>query len=132
MSEATIEKKKEGFISISAFADVFSSQGYIRPQLYCIDGFHLGVVAGNHAFSTPRAPNARKYSHVEVVRPSQTCENLLQYAQDPGSPCETSYGFVPVKAVEALIESHGGVDWDTTVQHAHANAVPLLNRLKPE
>jgi hypothetical protein len=129
MSEATLETSTD-FISISAFADAFSSQGYIRPRLHCASGFTLGVVADKYAFSTPRAVNARKYSHVEVVRPSEVCESLTQYAQDPQTPCETSYAFVPVKEVEALIAIHGGIDWAETLAGAHANAVPFLNKLK--
>lgn len=129
MSEVTVEKK-QGFINVSTFADAFSAQSYIRPRLHCIDGFNLGVVAGNHAFSTPRALNARKYSHVEVAHPSEPCESLSQFAQDPNSPDDTNYAFVPVKDVEALIASHGGLDWDCTLEHAHANAVTILKRIK--
>jgi hypothetical protein len=129
MSKVTIETEK-GFINVSTFADAFSAQSYIRPRLHCTDGFNLGVVAGNHAFSTPRALNARKYSHVEVVHPSEPCAALLQFAQDPNAPDDTSYAFVPVKDVEALIASHGGLDWDRTFEQAHANAVTILKRLK--
>jgi hypothetical protein len=117
-------------ISISGFADAFSAQAYIRPRLYCSDGFSFGVVAGTHASSTPRAVNARKYSHVQVVQLSEVHEPLLQYAEDPATPCDSTYAFVPVKEVEAVIESHGGLDWATTLECAHANALPLLKRLQ--
>lgn len=44
----------------------------------------------------------------EVGFPNQREELLMPYAEDPETPTETVYGYVPVTLVEQIIEKHGG------------------------
>lgn len=44
----------------------------------------------------------------EVGFPNQREELLMPYAEDPKTPTETVYGYVPVTLVEQIIEKHGG------------------------
>ncbi|MBF4625509.1 hypothetical protein [Clavibacter sp. VKM Ac-2872] len=89
-------------------------------QITCQDGFGLSVVAGYGAYCEPRpdwpgsgAPRdyPGPYARVEVGFPTERPEPWAEWdawCEDPASPTETVYDFVPVAAVRALIELHGG------------------------
>lgn len=93
--------------------------------IHCADGFTLSVVAGPGDYCHPwpsllpsrpthdtvPADYPGPYTRVEVGFPSERPEpwsTWEQYAEDPGSPTHTVYGYVPVELVRALIDSHGG------------------------
>lgn len=89
-------------------------------SIVCVDGFKLSVIAGAGAYCSPRpslhdgdvpVDFAGPFSQVEVGYPSERPEPWSEwerYCESPGSPTDTVYGYVPVKLVRALIESHGG------------------------
>lgn len=91
-----------------------------RPNsITCKDGFRLSVIAGNGTYCDPRpdwfngvpADYAGPYTHVEVGFPSERPEpwaDWVEWCESPDNPTGTVYGQVPVDAVRALIDSHGG------------------------
>lgn len=98
-------------------------------RIRCRDGFSLSVIAGAGTYSRPRpalldlgdTPNFMydvdadyrgPYTAVEVGFPSERPEPWAgcweTHCEDPNSPTDTVYGYVPVEMVRALIEAHGG------------------------
>ena len=46
---------------------------------------------------------------VELGFPNEPDDAILEYAEDPGMPTDTVYGFVPIDLAEELIQKHGGI-----------------------
>lgn len=84
---------------------------YERPRQWieCKDGFTVSVQAGEYLYCAPRENGADEYECVELGYPSAEDELILDYAEDPGEPTETVYGYVPIDIVVKLIEKHGGI-----------------------
>lgn len=82
-----------------------------RPKwgkVHCADGFSMSVQASQRAYCNPRSDTG-PWSEVEVGYPSAYEHCLQPYAEDPGRPTETVYGYVPNKLVRSIIEVHGGL-----------------------
>jgi hypothetical protein len=79
----------------------------LAPRIKCKDGFSLSVQATHGAYCQPRN-NYGPWYQVEVGYPSAEPELIMEYAEDPDTPTDTVYGYVPVELVEQLIELHGG------------------------
>ena len=74
----------------------------------CADGFNMSVQASQRAYCNPRS-NTGPWDSVEVGYPSAYELCLMPYAEEPGRPTETVYGYVPNKLVHSVIETHGGL-----------------------
>lgn len=79
----------------------------ITPRIECADGFSLSVQANSGAYCSPRS-NMGPWREVEVGFPSAPPEYIMERAEDPDTPTETVYSYVPVYLVEQLIHLHGG------------------------
>ena len=82
-----------------------------KPQwdrLYCNDGFNMSVQAGRSHYSTPRS-DVGPWTEFEIGYPSDWDVLLAPYAEDPGEPTETIYGYVPLDVVEGVVMNHGGL-----------------------
>jgi hypothetical protein len=75
--------------------------------IVCSDGFRMSVQADDAKYCTPRNDNG-PYTHAEVGFPSQYDMHLQPYAEEPKTPTETVYGYVPAIVIRLCIESHGG------------------------
>lgn len=81
----------------------------VRPHIYCEDGFEMSVQAGDGLYSAPRENlESGEYTACEVGFPNRKEELLMPYAEDPKTPTESVYGYVPVEVIERIIEKHGG------------------------
>lgn len=80
---------------------------HLCPHIECADGLRLSVQASHFHYCVPRTDGG-PYSSVEVGFPSERIEELMPYADEPESPTQTVYGYVPVEIVEAVIKAHGG------------------------
>ncbi len=78
------------------------------PSIQCKDGTTLSVQASQSHYSTPRQDKG-PYTHVEVGFPSVTPPASWKPYADGDYPSDV-YGWVPLEAVAAFIESHGGID----------------------
>ena len=78
-------------------------------QVVCADGFTMSVQAHDGAYCSPRMSGAPKYTHVEVGFPSEREELLIEFAEEPRSPTQTVYGYVPVQIVTIVLAKHGGI-----------------------
>ena len=74
----------------------------------CADGFSMSVQAGKGSYCSPR-DDSGPYDSVEVGFPSSYDYYLHEYAEDPGKPTDTVYGWVPADTVMMCIEAHGGM-----------------------
>lgn len=87
----------------------YNSKG--RPEwelVRCADGFSMSVQASQYNYCNPRS-NTGPWESVEVGFPSAYEHCLQPYAEDPGRPSETVYGWVPNKLVRSIVEVHGGL-----------------------
>ena len=74
----------------------------------CADGFSMSVQASRGSYCSPR-DDSGPYDSVEVGFPSSFDVYLHQYAEDPGKPTDTVYGWVPADTVIMCIDAHGGM-----------------------
>jgi len=79
-------------------------------RLICADGYNVSVQASEFHYCSPRTymPDGA-YSAWELGFPTAHDELLDNYAEEPGNPTETVYGWVPTEIVDALIARHGGL-----------------------
>lgn len=75
--------------------------------IVCADGFSMSVQASATNYCSPRTDSG-PYDSVEVGYPNRTEQLLLQWAEDPGDPTGTVYGYVPSLVVWDVINKHGG------------------------
>lgn len=78
-----------------------------RPPLRCKDGFELSVQASEAHYCTPHS-NRGPWTTVEVGYPSAPLPQLCHLAT-VGSSDNQLYGYVPLTAVQAVIDAHGGI-----------------------
>jgi hypothetical protein len=81
----------------------------IRPWALCNDGYEISIQAFAYHYSNPRVDGASEYTEVELGFPNEPDDTILEYAEDPGMPTDTVYGFVPIDLAEELIQKHGGI-----------------------
>lgn len=74
----------------------------------CADGFSMSVQASKGSYCSPR-DDSGPYDSVEVGFPSSYDYYLHEYAEDPGKPTDTVYGWVPADTVMMCIDAHGGM-----------------------
>ena len=90
--------------------EFFKEAGATRnKRVICADGFEMSVQAHGHAYCSPRIDNAEKYTSVEIGFPSEVEPMLMEYCDEPGTPLETVYGYVPVQTVTNVLAKHGGI-----------------------
>lgn len=82
----------------------------VRPHIFCEDGFEMSVQAGSGLYSAPRGNlESGEYTACDVGFPNQKEELLMPYAEeDPETPTDSVYAYVPVEVIEQIIEKHGG------------------------
>ena len=90
--------------------EFFKEAGATRNRrVVCADGFTMSVQAHQGAYCSPRMDNAEKYTSVEIGFPSKKEPMIKEYCEEPGSPLDTLYGYVPVQTVTNVIAKHGGI-----------------------
>jgi hypothetical protein len=78
------------------------------PKIICADGFRMSVQATHTHYCSPREDECSYYSEVEVGFPSAKEETLMPYCENPNTPTDTVYGYVPVEIINAIVDAHGG------------------------
>lgn len=81
------------------------------PPVVCRDGFSISIQAGEFPYSEPRS-NTGPWQSVECGFPNQVDLALMPYAETEDDPLHTVYAYVPVSVVAAVLEAHGGIDYD--------------------
>lgn len=80
-----------------------------NKQVVCADGFRMSVQAHDGAYCVPRRNRAERYIEVEIGFPTERESLLMEFAEDPKSPTETVYPYVPAELVYLVIAKHGGM-----------------------
>ena len=75
----------------------------------CKDGFTMSVQANEGSYCEPRVSGAGHYDSVEIGFPSAKEPLIMDWAENPDSPTETVYGWVPASVVRKVIDKHGGM-----------------------
>jgi hypothetical protein len=95
---------------MSSVNEFFKEAGATRnKRVVCADGFEMSVQAHRGAYCSPRADNAEKYTSVEIGFPSEKESMLMEYCDEPSTPLDTVYGYVPVQTVTNVLAKHGGI-----------------------
>ncbi len=81
----------------------------LNKKVICADGFEMSVQANRSAYCDPRIDNAERYIAVEVGYPTAEEPLLMEWAEEPGSPTDTVYAWVPAERVSLVIAKHGGI-----------------------
>jgi len=81
----------------------------LNKKVICADGFEMSVQAHDGAYCEPRENEATRYESVEIGFPSMPEPLLMEWAEEPGRPTETVYGWVPSERASLLIAKHGGI-----------------------
>ena len=87
--------------------------GIYRPEIVCNDGFHMSVQGSNTHYCEPMK-NVDEYESMEIGYPSKEEPLLLEYAEEPNTPTESIYGYVPCSIIQNVINKHGGIDLRVT------------------
>jgi hypothetical protein len=80
----------------------------IAKPLVCRSGLKMSVQASETHYCTPRN-NLGPWTHFEIGFPSEEVAALLPYAEEPGNPTGTVYGWVPAEVIEQVIADNGGL-----------------------
>ena len=102
--EAVLEKLKSGEAD---FSEAALAAGLRRPRIWAQDGFCVSVQASEFTYCEPR-DNAGPYDKAEAGFPSQEVPCWADWAEEPDSPTQTVYGYMPVSLVAYAILAHGG------------------------
>ncbi|MCP3683707.1 MAG: hypothetical protein GY861_13565 [bacterium] len=85
----------------------------VANHLVMEDGTVMSIQASATHYCSPRettpVANYNWYEEFEIGFPSKKFTELLPYAEDPESPTDTVYGWVPKEIIRKVIESCGGV-----------------------
>lgn len=88
----------------------FGSTHVSYRRLTCADGYNISVQASEFHYCSPRTyMRDGTYSAWELGFPTAHDDLLDSYAEEPSSPLQTVYGWVPTEVVDALIAKHGGL-----------------------
>lgn len=77
-------------------------------KVVCADGFSMSVQASTSNYCEPQNDQG-PYTEAEVGFPSREEPLLAQWAEDPATPTETVYGWVPRHTILTVIAKHGGM-----------------------
>lgn len=81
----------------------------LNKAVKCADGFSMSVQAHEGGYCSPRVDNAERYESVEIGYPSEVEPLIMEYCEDPATPTNTVYGYVPSHIVSLVIAKHGGM-----------------------
>lgn len=87
---------------------------YIRPRIFCVDGFNISVQGSTEFYSEPRDV-VESYSSMECGFPSKE-EDLLKNYAESNDYLNSVYPYTPVEVIEQVVEKHGGIDPMKTFQ----------------
>ena len=95
-----------------------SNYFYLMPRIYCKDGFSISIQISKGHYSG--SENGIRtfgidWKLVEWGFPSQPID-AEKYMSEDSESIRSVGGYVPVELMEELIEEHGGIDLQTTLQ----------------
>jgi len=95
-------------ISLAKFVADTNNQ-FIRPRVYCEDGYSISIQANDCAYCVPRANGRAYYESFELGYPSDTDDLIDRYSEDPTNLLGTVYPYIDWIIVEKLLDKHGGI-----------------------
>lgn len=87
----------------------YDHDAFTKVCVVCADGYTMSVQASRFHYCEPREDRG-PYSKFEVGFPDGEEPEFMPYADDPTTPTETVYGWVPAEVIDAVIQRHGGPD----------------------
>lgn len=108
VSNLPLQEKREQLIRHVCSGDWLNNKyRAVAPRIVCEDGFSVSVQTGEGTYCTPRK-RADWYTAFELGYPSMEDDLIMPYADNPETPMDTVYGYVPIDCVIALLDKHGG------------------------
>lgn len=101
----TQEQFQEYMASLSENGDI------VRKRVTCADGFNISIQASSGHYCSPRETGEQWYYEWELGYPTAVpvTPEIIGYAENPESPLQTVYGYVPTLLVLTEINAHGGI-----------------------
>lgn len=96
----------------------YNTKPFYLPRVFCKDGFNISIQIHNGSYC--RSENGIRtfgidWKLVEWGYPSQPIDGE-KYMSENTETTSSVGGYVPVELMEELIEEHGGIDLQTTLQ----------------
>jgi hypothetical protein len=85
-----------------------------RPRIICNDGFSMSVQGSNGHYCNPRKTQDW-YNSLEIGFPSHEEPLINKYAETEYDWTGTVYGYVPIETIQEVIEKHGGININETL-----------------
>ena len=83
---------------------------WYAPRINCADGFSLSVQVHEGAYCSPRDGIGPDWFQAEIGFPSaRPTDEVMAYAEEPEDPTGTVYSYVPMEAIDRLVDEHGGI-----------------------
>ena len=89
---------------------------YTRPRIFCNDGFNFSVQGGSGHYCYPRK-NVKEFIEMEIGYPNQVEDLISEFADDNYNLTETVYPYVDINIIQQVINKHGGIDIDKTLNN---------------
>jgi hypothetical protein len=87
-----------------------------RPKIVCMDGFKMSVQGNEMAYSIPRKTGT-DFQAMEIGFPSEVEDLILKFMDTSiADPTQTVYGYVPLDIIQKVIDKHGGIDAEKTLE----------------
>lgn len=96
----------------------YNTKHFHLPRVYCNDGFNISIQIDNGHYCVSEngiRTFGSDWKLVEWGFPSQPID-AEKYMSERAETINGVGGFVPVELMEELIEEHGGIDLQTTLQ----------------
>jgi hypothetical protein len=95
-------------VTINEYLATYKDADGKAPKITCCNGLVLSVQAHARAYCEPRS-DIGPYSEVEVGGLSKVILAVYDYAENKKDLLGTTYPYVPVEVVEAVIKASGGI-----------------------
>lgn len=108
--------KDEDKMTLAEMSKKYSSSFFLIPRIYCKDGFNVSVQVHHGAYCASENGIQQfglQWKDVEWGYPSNPLTDEKYNPED--SSGESVGAYVPIEIMDELIEQHGGIDINTTL-----------------
>ena len=113
----------------------YSNQMFYCPKIHCKDGFNVSLQIHNGNYCSSENGYREMgvdWQEVEFGFPSINDKDMWEYSEMYDSDSSdfdvtNTVGRIPLKVIQNICDSHGGIDWDVTLSKDSATSF-LKNR----
>jgi len=119
MSFGILMGTTNNYCPLTYMADKYNNDYFLLPRIVCVDGFDISIQVNK--VNMCRSENGVRmfgtdWKSVEWGFPSQNIDGEKYNAEDEYDTMNTVGGYVDINIMEELINEHGGIDLQATLQ----------------